>query len=165
MPKLPKELKQIPHWILWRMGEREGKPTKLPVNPMTGGMASTTDPKTWTNYGEAVDILQAGRIQANGLGFVFTEEAGIVGVDLDKCRSAETLKLEPWAQGIMDRLSSYTELSPSHTGLHILVRGKMPPNGNRRGRVEIYGTARYFCMTGEMLTGIGTVEPRQEALD
>jgi len=70
--------------------------------------------------------------------------------------------IEPWAREIIDRLQSYTEFSPSGTGLHILVRGNLPPGGNRKGRVEMSDSARYFTMTGHHLPL--NIEPRQAEL-
>jgi len=83
-----------------------------------------------------------------GVGFVFTTQDGYVGVDLDKCGDRTTGHLEPWAQAIVDRLDSYTEWSVSGTGVHILCLGVLPPDGNRRGRVEMYDRDRYFTVTG-----------------
>ena len=44
------------------------------------------------------------------------------------------------------------EISPSGTGIKIVVRGKPRRNGKKAGAgdtaVEVYGTARYFCLTG-----------------
>jgi hypothetical protein len=77
-----------------------------------------------------------------------------VGIDLDKCRNAATGQVEEWARAVIRELNSYTEVSPSGTGVHILVRGELPPGRNRAGRVEMYSKARYFTMTGKRLKGV-----------
>jgi len=56
-----------------------------------------------------------------------------VGIDLDKCRNPETGELEPEAQEIVRRMDSYTEVSPSGTGVHIYVIGTKPEGRCRRG--------------------------------
>ena len=156
---IPSELRPIEHWICWREGERDGKPTKIPTKPYrTNGSPNldVTDPSQRRDFETAWKSLNDSRVDADGLGFVFTEEVGIAGVDLDKCRNPETGELEEWAAAIVERLDSYTEVSPSGTGVHILVGGELPPGGNRKGRVEMYDTDRYFTVTGEHVEGTPT---------
>jgi primase-polymerase (primpol)-like protein len=96
---------------------------------------------------------------------VFDPEAGIVGVDLDNCRDADSEEVAPWAGEIVERLDSYTEISPSGTGLHVLVEGELPAGRNRRGDVEIYDRDRFFTVTGTHLAGTpADVARRQDAL-
>lgn len=114
---------------------------------MSGGYASATDETTWTDFDEALAYAHDG--QADGVGFVFTDDDPYVGIDLDKCRDSKTGEIEDWAQVIIDRLDSYTEISPSGTGYHIIVRGELPPTGNRTGNLELYAHSRYFTVTGD----------------
>ena len=83
---------------------------------------------------------------------MFTEECGIVGVDIDHCRS-EDGTLNDTAKAILEKFPSYTEISPSGTGLHIFYHGIMPGKGNKNSStgVEIYARDRYFTMTGQHL--------------
>ena len=73
------------------------------------------------------------------------------GVDLDHCRDADTGALEPWAAQIVEELGSYAEVSPSGTGVHIIVSGELLPGRRRRGQVEMYSEGRYFTMTGVVI--------------
>jgi putative DNA primase/helicase len=75
----------------------------------------------------------------HGIGYVFSAEDPYTGIDLDKCRDPETGTIEEWAQEIIISLRSYTEISPSGRGVHIIVRGKLPPEGRRKGALR--------CMT------------------
>jgi putative DNA primase/helicase len=101
----------------------------------------------------------------HGIGFVFTPEDDLCGVDLDGCLDPETGKIESWAQEIIEELDSYTEISPSGTGVHILLRGKLPEGRNRKGRFEAYDRSRYFTMTGKHLAGTPrAIGSRQEEL-
>jgi hypothetical protein len=96
---------------------------------------------------------------------VFTSEDDLCGVDLDKCLDPETGEIESWAQEIVGELSSYTEISPSGTGVHILIRGELPDSRNRKGRFEVYDRGRYFTVTGKHLSGTPrAIESRQEEL-
>ena len=88
-----------------------------------------------------------------GIGFVFTESDSYSGVDIDNCRDPETGRIADWASRIIRLLDSYTEISPSRTGVHIIVRGKLPAGkGNQvalhGGKLEMFSQARYFTITG-----------------
>ena len=100
-----------------------------------------------------------------GIGFVFTPEDDLCGVDLDGCLDQQTREMEPWAREIVEELNSYTEISPSGTGVHVLVRAKLPAGRNRKGRFEAYDRGRYFTVTGRHLPGTPRgIEGRQEEL-
>lgn len=45
-------------------------------------------------------------------------------------------------------LQSYSEISQSGKGIHIICKGNLPKNGRRKGNVEMYETGRFFVMTG-----------------
>lgn len=147
---IPVEVREIPRWVLWQYEERDGKRTKVPYM-IAGGRASTTDPKTWTDYASALAAAAVG--DWAGIGFVFAPGDDILGIDLDHCREPATGALVDWAAVIVDQINSYTEVTPSETGLHILCRGKLPAGGRRKGGVEIYEQGRYFTVTGAALIG------------
>ena len=158
---IPEELKTSPRWVNWRQVERNGKITKLPVNPITGDPASCSNPMTWGSFDQAMVRCEGGGVNGIGfqLGFPF------VGIDLDKCRNRETGEVEPWAVEIVRRLSTYAEISPSGYGIHLLAKGKLPPGARRKGRIEMYGEGRYFTVTGNHLDGTPhTIEERTHAL-
>jgi primase-polymerase (primpol)-like protein len=148
---LPVSLRQYDQWVCWTTRERGGKQTKVPLDPtsLTGGYASTTDRSTWGSFDAALSRATASDV--DGIGFVFTPEDPFVGVDLDDCRDESGLSDE--AVEIVTRLHSYTEVSPSGSGLHVLVRGTLPEGPRRKGSVEAYEESRYFTMTGDRLAG------------
>jgi putative DNA primase/helicase len=151
------------HWVCWQLEARDGKPTKVPYSPTTGERASSTDPKTWASHSEAVRACR--ERSYSGVGFVFTAEDDFAGVDLDGCLDPKTGEIETWAQELIEELNSYTEISPSGIGLHILVKAQLPPGRNRKGRIEFYDRGRYFTVTGQHLAGTPhTIESRQEQL-
>ena len=133
----------------------------------TGRFASVSESGTWTSFGEARDYFEANRDNGiEGLGFVFTQADPFVGVDLDDCFDPETGAMEESAKGVMRELNSYTELSPSGRGVHILVKGKLPAGGRRTGKIEMYDSGRFFTVTGNHLEGTpGTIEDRQAELE
>jgi putative DNA primase/helicase len=72
-------------------------------------------------------------------------------------------EIAPWAWQIVEQMQSYTKVSPSGRGLHILVKAALPDHvGRKRGAVEVYDHQRYFAMAGERLAGTpGTLEECQ----
>jgi primase-polymerase (primpol)-like protein len=160
---IPETLRERDQWVCWREEERDGKPTKIPVTPGAGGFASATESETWASFKAALDYTETEH--ADGVGFVFTDDDPIVGIDLDDCRDPETGDVDDDAQDIIARLDSYTEVSPSGTGYHVLITGTLPDGRNRRGSVELYDTARFFTVTGDHVGRTPTrVARRQDAL-
>jgi putative DNA primase/helicase len=147
LDNIPEELRQRLQWLVWKLEERGGKPTKVPYIAGGVGKASSTDSETWRTFEKAVAALRTGRY--DGIGFVFSSGDPYAGVDLDGCRNPETGGLEEWAAKILKDLDGYAEVSPSGKGVHIIVRGKAP--NKKRGRVEAYSERRFFTMTGQVL--------------
>ena len=158
---LPEELQDLPQWVCWKAEERDGRTTKIPYSPQTGRRADSTDASTWASFSEAMEAYRGGDF--SGVGFVFAEDDPFTGIDLDKVRNSEGM--EEWARDLVLRFSSYTELSLSGTGVHILIRGKIPGTRRRKGSVEIYDQGRFFVMTGQRLQGPRTIEDRQQELE
>lgn len=164
---IPNELRKRHQWVTWKLERRKGKLTKVPYNPRTGAKASTTDPKTWTDYETAQATLGAGNY--SGSGFVLAPDDPFLFIDLDNCRDAKTGELRPWAQAILDTFNGqapiYTELSPSGTGLHIVCCGEWPIDRHKQpapdgGKIEVYTTARFMTVTGQLLDGCPqTIKP------
>ena len=160
----PADLLSRDQWVRWRYEVRKGKPTKPPVHVTENRGASHSDPSTWGSYQIALDGV--GRHNTEGVGCVFAKDDPYTGVDLDDCRDPETGILEPWAQEIVDLLASYTEVSPSGTGVKIWVRGKLKVSGRRKGQVGVYSWNRFFTYTGQHFPGTPTtINERQAELD
>jgi putative DNA primase/helicase len=139
--KIPQELKDLEQWVCWKgIINEKGKISKIPVNPRTGGGAMSNNPATWSDFETAVKAAEAHKY--SGVGFMFDE--GYFGVDLDDAE--ENLKNE-----FISKLQSYTEVSVSGKGIHIICRGKLPDGSRRKGKIEMYDTRRFFVMTGNTI--------------
>jgi putative DNA primase/helicase len=162
---IPKQLAERKQWIVWKNQVRDGERTKIPYNPVTGEPASTADSSTWADLETAYESYREGSF--DGIGFVFSEEDSFTGIDLDHCRDAKTGKLDERDAEIVKKLDSYTEVSPSSEGIHIIVEAEKPEGGNRSGDgIEIYDRKRYFTFTGQKLEGTPSeVKHRQEELE
>jgi AAA domain len=125
-------------------------PTKVPYQ-LNGAHASSTDPATWCTYADA----QAAVGSFTGVGVMMGQGLGCV--DLDHCVEPSTGKIAPWAREIIIGLDSYSEFSPSGTGVHILGDDILLPGKGRKrpyetGAVELYDTARFLTFTGRWLS-------------
>ncbi len=164
---LPDELKKLDRWVNWRFEERNGKPTKVPINPTTGGRAMSDNPATWGTFDDAVlhaNDISKNRIQNMGIGFMFSGD-GIMGVDVDHCKDPETGALTSEAKDIISTIDSYTEYSQSGEGIHIICYGKLPEGRRRKGNVETYEVGRFFVMTGNVMDDAHCdIESRSEEL-
>jgi AAA domain-containing protein len=146
------ELQKQKRWVLWRLemvqnGRGELVPTKVPYQ-LSGRRASSTDASTWSTYADA----QAAVGSYTGVGVMMGEGLGCV--DLDHCVNAG--QIEPWAREIIIALDTYSEFSPSGTGVHLLGTDiHLPGKGRKRpfksGAVELYDTARFLTFTGKHL--------------
>lgn len=163
---IPFDLCLPAQWVGWTYGKirRAGRPAKVPVQA-NGHNADVSDPTTWTTFEPAVELWRSGH--AAGIGFVVTRDDEFVGIDLDKCRTPETGEIAEWAVAEIRRFNSYTEVSPSGTGIRIFVKGRLPPTGRRRGNVEMYDDGHFLTVTGLRVSDFGlpsTVERRQQEL-
>lgn len=147
---IPQEMRDLPRWILWKLTNVPGrlKPAKIP-HSVDGKRADATNPTTWSTYTECLEKLAT----YDGLGFVFDPSDNIFGVDYDGVRDKDTGEIDPDIFEEVLSLNSYTEVSPSGTGLHVILRGTKPGAACRAGCREMYETGRYFTVTGNHLPG------------
>ena len=110
--------------------------------------AKADDPATWDQFDLCWTSAYVERC-LHGIGFVLGD--GVIGADLDHC--VQDGVVAPWALEIIRKLNSYTEVSPSGTGLHVICHGEMAGPGRKVGGLEIYPRDRYFTMTGQHLDG------------
>lgn len=149
--KIPQEMKALRQWVCFSLewNDKRQKYDKFPINPVTGGMAMSNNPNTWTDFNTALQCFNSGRF--SGIGFMFTKESGIYGVDIDGCFNNGVMSLE--AQEVICQMQSYTEWSPSATGVHIIAKGTLPPGGRRKRCFEMYDSGRFFTVTGWHVQG------------
>lgn len=91
--RVPDSLTELDQWLVWRHEQRDGgKPTKVPYQ-INGSVASSTDPKTWHSFDEALTAWQ--QHPSRWSGFVFSAADPFFGIDLDQCLDTAG-KLKPW---------------------------------------------------------------------
>lgn len=165
--------------MAWQTEDRNGKPTKVPYDPVKLGKAKANDPNTWGTRAQAE--ATAGKLRMPyGSGGVGVELGGLdgdnaglslAGIDLDTCRD-DAGSFAPWAVEVLERFGTYAEVSPSGTGckLFFLVTARvldqvaplLDQGGGKAFKqagdghppaIEIYTAGRYFAVTGLHLEG------------
>jgi putative DNA primase/helicase len=152
---VPAQLRERRRWLTWAYGppRPNGRCPKVPHVARTGRHASVVNPADWCDFEVALEALAKAPTLA-GLGYVFAAGDKMAGVDFDNCRSPETGELAVATAQLLADLNTYTEVLPSETGVKAFAAGELDPNGaKRRFGVEIYGTGRFFTVTGQHVPG------------
>lgn len=171
MMQIPLELQKCNQWVLWKYKNKDTNPTKIPVQP-SGDFASTTDPTTWRSFEECLEVEN----EFEGLGFVFVANGNLVGIDLDGCRDPQTGAIADWAREVVLKCDTYTEVSPSQTGVKMFGyrtspwagRNKIavdaPKTTSKTPGIEVYDRGRYFAVTGRSVCGKTEIRNVDDAL-
>lgn len=151
--KLPTLLQSRKHWVLCDVpGAADPKHPRQAKHPQWG--ADSTNPATWADFATASAAVMLD--DADGMGYVFAKEDGLVFIDGDHCLDADGRPLPPFNKWLT-MLPGYCERSRSGTGLHFIVRGTLPDgckhkkhiNGGEMA-VELYDCNRYVALTGDL---------------
>lgn len=140
--RVPMALRDFPQWVNWRYEDRGSKWTKVPYVPGSEALADVTDPSTWGTFDAALSNIN----KYSGIGFVLTVNDPFFVIDLDATDNQEWLAVQ---EKIRQEFQTYQEISPSGRGLHIIGTGAVK-SGRRRASVEIYSSARYITVTGDV---------------
>jgi hypothetical protein len=157
---VPDELKVGETWVCC-------DEAKVPLIAAASGAvyaASSTDPDTWRSYKDAYTAWRENEWSFVGIGRVIGADEEYVGVDLDKCLDPESGRFSPWAADLLNRLDSYSEVSPSGTGVKIWVTASdaSVTRAHVKPGLEIYPRARYFTVTGRAVRSKAIVNRDEE---
>ena len=154
---IPNEMRSLKRWVLWKLRKiGNEKPTKIPVNANNGYGAKSNDSSTWVTFDEAISKIDF--YNCSGIGFMLGN--GYFGVDIDHAIDNKDLINE-----FVNHLQSYTEISQSGEGIHIICKGILPVGNRRKGNIEMYDNARFFALTGNLYNNLKyTVVDRTEEI-
>ncbi len=99
---------------------------------------------------------------------IVMKDEGLIFIDLDHCRNSETGETESWALKLIETFDTYTELSRSGTGYHLVCKGKLDEDFNAGGapsQIEIFSGNRQnklMSLTGATVDLNFAIEDRQE---
>lgn len=150
--RIPDELKELEQWCCFRVQERNGKKTKIPVDAHTGKAGKSNDSSTWADYETALAAIETYKL--DGLGFYFKEP--YFGIDIDGVGEDIQRYLKDDTENnivaeFIDMMESYSEISLSGNGIHIIAKGDLPTGARRKGNIEMYDSGRFFVMTGNQI--------------
>ena len=139
MENIPEELRVLQRWVC------ANADSKRPMACFEDRAASVSKPGTWGDFDEARSAVEQGIYEYAG--FVFDDD-GYIGIDIDHAFGEDGLPTDE-ALAAVRACRSYTELSKSGSGFHIICKGSLPFKGrNNRAGWEIYREARFFVLTG-----------------
>src|SRR5450759_2036780 len=184
MPEnVPKSLQELKMWTVWKsIDKKDGKkPSKVPhynhYNENTGKsearLADLHNPNHLMTFEEAIKMLTANGSKFSGIQLVldFDKELGedenrLIGVDLDDVLTPDG-DIKPEILEVIKMFNSYTEFSPSKTGIRIFCYGKFPLDGGvKQGHFEIYQCDKLLTITGErIITAPESINEAQEAIN
>lgn len=164
---IPQEMRAVPHWV--------ARVDKFPINPNSLYGAKSTDKTNWGTFEQAKAAIgkkaKAKNIQGkecNGIGFVLSDP--FCGIDIDHCINPQTGEITAEALDIIQTMESYTEISPSGTGVHIFYKndGNTHKEWHKKKPIdevqhlEMYQCDRYFTVTGKIYQNYNTLCERSE---
>ncbi|SMP41706.1 hypothetical protein SAMN06265222_101637 [Neorhodopirellula lusitana] len=165
---VPEMLRCFDQWVCWKyvQDHGSGRRRKVPVNPKSRRFASVNDRSTWTSIDEAIQTYSKHLDELDGIGFVFTMGDPFIGIDLDDCRNLTTGNLSSTAYDILERISTYTEVSPSGTGVKAIATIDSVISSRRRSdpEIEIYSSGRFFTITTQTIDGNLRVRDATDAM-
>jgi len=155
---IPAELKALDQWLVWKYVQKPGKKKKdkVPCFPDGRGM-DVTKPENWLSFEQA----QAALNSFDGLGLALRDGDDLVGWDFDACLDERGEIADKLVAGAVNELNSYTEVSPSGSGLRVMCRGPLPHNA-KQPRFEVYRKERYLTLTGNALPGFPSSVERRD---
>jgi len=150
--QVPEELKELIHWCGFKLKDRNGKLTKIPINANDGSLAKSNDESTWSSFDTALRAIN--EFNCDGIGFFF--KAPYFGIDIDDVRPQideylQNDESENIVAEFIELMESYSEISPSGNGIHIIAKGELPKGGSRKGNVEMYGSGRFFTISNHRI--------------
>lgn len=162
LKNLPQELKLNGLWCGWKLTPEKGK---VPYNLATGQYAKSNDETTFSTYPVLLNNLykylkydENGK-QLGGVGLGIFR--GYSAIDIDHCVD-ENGVLSDLANDIIKFCNSYTEYSPSKTGIRIIFKTHVKIDKevhyihNKDIGLEIYisdNTNKFVSITGNKLSG------------
>lgn len=166
--QIPAELRQPALWLQYYLSPDPKKPDK---KPRKHPEVKYGIPEERTANLRPLDYLIENRRLAKNGGYqrYIDPTEGFVFLDLDHVRDLQTGELKPWASELVDRLDTYTEISASGEGLHLVARGTLPRDFKiDTNPVEIYSghiPNKLLAVTGNVLDLQSTIKERQAELE
>lgn len=145
---VPADLRALRQWLCWKYEPSDDpeRPTKVPYQ-VSGFKCDVTNPAHWTDFETVLNAVAFGQFSGIGMAFASLEQGGkYTGIDLDYTQDPELIARQKL---IHDQFDSYSEISPSGKGCHIIIEA-MIPHGRKRAKIEMYSDKRFLTFTGNV---------------
>lgn len=152
---LPATLRNCPHWIMWKAEQRDGKINKVPIGANGFAASMKENHRSFDDaINDARDLRKRHDCESVGVGLAFTDDIGIVGVDLDG--AMRDGRREEHLEWMLGKHPTWGEISISGNGVHLFYEGHF--DGKRAAivdgrKIEIFGTKGFIAITGTVLDG------------
>lgn len=172
---IPLALAPLQQWLLWKFEppEKEAKkwrkvPYYVAGGRRTGDQGSDKDRQRLATLDVVRRAFEKGLVAAanapdahdlgisgsftrpgwHGIGFAFLPGDGLIGIDIDGAVDLSTGEVSQRCLGIIGACNTFTEYSPSGTGVHIIGLGKTAIDKCNDIGVEMFCEKQYFTFTG-----------------
>lgn len=155
MGNIPQELKEKKAWVVWKATEinpTTGKFSKIPYYPRSrekrhGVQGGAED---WENLGTWDEVMKAFNDDKSfaGVGIGVLPCWNIVALDVDRCVTDGQVRDD--VALVADE--TYSEISPSGTGIRAFWRGEATNGKNNTDGFELYHSSQFVTITGNCFT-------------
>lgn len=148
---IPQDLATRQQWLLWKFEAKEGqaKPGKIPYyvqgGRRTGGQGDDKDRQRLATLAVVRRAYERGGW--TGIGFAFLPDDGLIGIDIDGAIDPATGVVTDRCANIIKACASFTEVSPSGKGVHIIVQGTTETNKSNDIGLEVFCGRQFFTFT------------------
>lgn len=167
---IPGELQRQARFVFWEWKWNGNKWSK----PPTDGCGNDINAQSAANH-KTFEDAKVFIEQNPGVGLGFALTGHMIGIDHDGCIDTDG-RLGDFAKWSVATANTYTEVSPSGTGIKMFGLGAIQRGCNRDFEyglsdcsVEVYCGKRYFTITGQVLTGtpseLGYITKHAQNLD
>ena len=173
----PYSMVEREQWMNWYYKVVEGRRNKIPgtLKSDVGVVSKWSKQENWRAFDDSLRYLDKVP-DFEGVTYILSEDDPFVVFDGDDLRDPETGELHSDFEKLIVKSESYTDISTSGEGAHVIVRGEIPTNdlsiplrdsqGFESAKVEVFDRSRHIVMTGEHVKGTPTtIEDGQEVID
>lgn len=166
---IPGVLKARQIWCCWRaVPDADGKIQKVPWRLDGVGKLAWSNPLNLSAFDEIKAAYQAGLELPErsgkhfaGVGIIIPATGDLKAFDLDE--ALENGEIRPAARAILERIKTYSEISPSGNGLHGIALAELPDDSENLGavkkeplringqRTEFFSRSHFLTVTGQRL--------------
>jgi hypothetical protein len=167
LSNIPSELRTPPLWLQYYLAKDPKKPDKKPGKHPC--VKYSTPEYRKANLRSLDKLLERTTVKHDGFQRYVDKAEGFVYIDLDKVRNPDSGEVEPWASKLIEELDSYTEVSASGKGFHIVCQGTLEEDFHLDPNpVEIYSgniPNKLLAMTGDVYDLRVAISNRQEKVE